>query len=82
MQRNGFDFGKVFRMGVPYLSRAEEADIRQEFIQRAEKNARIPDLTIDGDDTKTVEFCVYTRKTIADWLKKARRICLTSTVLY
>lgn len=73
LQKNGFDFGKIFKSGVPYLSRAEEAELRSEFEKRAERNSKIPDLIIEKEDKKALEFCDYARTSINDWLKK---VCL------
>ncbi|KHJ32627.1 putative caf1 family ribonuclease [Erysiphe necator] len=70
LHSNGFDFGKVFRTGVPYLSRAEESELRSEFELRAERNSKIPDLIIEDADKKASEFCDYIRNTITDWLEK------------
>ncbi|RKF64711.1 Poly-specific ribonuclease PARN [Erysiphe neolycopersici] len=70
LQKNGFDFGRLFRSGVPYLSRAEDFELRSEYEQRAERNSKIPDLFIEDEDKKALEFCDYTRKSIIDWLNK------------
>ncbi|KAK0128249.1 hypothetical protein ONS95_000226 [Cadophora gregata] len=68
LNRNGFDFGKVFREGVPYLSRDEEDERRAEHSQRAQKNASIPDIVVGPEDLSTIEFSRLARKTITDWL--------------
>ncbi|KAH7348346.1 ribonuclease H-like domain-containing protein [Rhexocercosporidium sp. MPI-PUGE-AT-0058] len=67
LNKNGFDFGKVFREGVPYLSRDEEEERRAEHSQRANKNASIPDIVIGPEDLPTLEFSRLARKTIKDW---------------
>ncbi|KAK6582251.1 hypothetical protein PZA11_004659 [Diplocarpon coronariae] len=70
LSKNSFDFGKVFKEGVPYLSRDEEDERREEYAQRAMKNARIPDIIISPEDVSTLEFSRSTRKTIAAWAKQ------------
>ncbi|RKF83476.1 Poly-specific ribonuclease PARN [Golovinomyces cichoracearum] len=72
LQKNSFDIGKVFRTGVPYLSREEESRLRKEDDQRAENKSKIPDLIIKNDDTNALKFCQDVRSSITDWLKKAR----------
>ncbi|KAL2064443.1 hypothetical protein VTL71DRAFT_4937 [Oculimacula yallundae] len=67
LKKNGFDFGKVFRDGVPYLSRDEEDERREEHAQRANKNASIPDIIVGPEDLTTIEFSRVARKTIKDW---------------
>ncbi|KAG4430903.1 hypothetical protein IFR05_013615 [Cadophora sp. M221] len=67
LNKNGFDFGKVFKEGVPYLSRDEEEERRAEHSQRANKNASIPDIVVGPDDLSTLEFSRLARKTIKDW---------------
>lgn len=72
LNKNSFDFGKVFREGVPYLSRDEEDERREEYAQRASKNAKIPDIVIAADDMSTIEFSRAARKTISDWVKEEK----------
>ncbi|EKD18361.1 uncharacterized protein L3040_006764 [Drepanopeziza brunnea f. sp. 'multigermtubi'] len=69
LNRNRFDFGKIFSEGVPYLSRDEEEERREEYAQRASKNAAIPDIVIGLEDVATLEFSRTTRKAIAAWAK-------------
>lgn len=78
LAKNAFDFGKIFKEGVPYLSREEEHDIRDEFDKRSDKNAKIPDLIIPLDDTATLEFYRHARKDIAAWVanEKVGRLSL------
>ncbi|KAH7419618.1 ribonuclease H-like domain-containing protein [Cadophora sp. MPI-SDFR-AT-0126] len=68
LTKNGFDFGKVFREGVPYLSRDEEDERRAEYLQRPKKNASIPDIVVGPEDLSTIEFSRLARKTIKDWV--------------
>jgi poly(A)-specific ribonuclease len=64
----GFDFGKVFSTGVPYLSGKEEAELLEEFERRSEKNKKIPDITIPLSDSKALEFYENARLRIRGWL--------------
>lgn len=75
LSKNGFDFGKVFKEGIPYLSRDEEDERREEYVQRAVKNAAIPDLVIPLEDATTINFIRNARKTIAAWAKD-NKVCL------
>lgn len=68
LSRNGFDFGKVFRDGVPYLSRDEEAELLEEYKKREERKANMPDVIIATDDRKTLNFVRTARQTVNDWL--------------
>jgi poly(A)-specific ribonuclease len=63
-----FDFGKVFTHGIPYLSRDEEAGCREEYNQRADIYAKMPNIKIRRDDHKTKAFYRRARGTIHDWL--------------
>lgn len=68
LARNGFDFGKVFRDGVPYLSRDEEMEMLEEYKQREDRKAKMPDLVIATDDHKNLDFLRSARKTVAAWI--------------
>lgn len=68
LAKNGFDFGKVFRDGVPYLSRDEEIEMLEEYKQREEKKANMPDVIIATDDYKNLNFLRSSRKTVAAWV--------------
>jgi poly(A)-specific ribonuclease len=69
LRGNKFDFGKVFTHGVPYLSRDEEASCREEYNQRADIFAKLPNINIRLNDKKTLEFYRHARRTIHDWLR-------------
>ncbi|KAF8849230.1 CAF1-domain-containing protein [Acephala macrosclerotiorum] len=70
--KNGFDFGKVFKEGVPYLSRDEEIELLEEFKERANHNAKIPDMIVAPDAHETLEFLRLARKTVNTWLKDSK----------
>ena len=80
MTKNGFDFGKVFKEGVPYLSRDEEDERRAEHSQRAKKNASIPDIVVGPEDLSTIEFSRLARKTIKDWVNDPK-VCNLALLL-
>ncbi len=69
LSKNGFDFGKVFKDGIPYLSRDEEVERREEYAERANKNKKIPNIVIAPEDSATLEFTRLARKTISTWAK-------------
>jgi poly(A)-specific ribonuclease len=56
LNKNGFDFGKVFTKGVTYLSRTEEEDVRQEFANHAAKNKKHEDIIVSPDDPEIMAF--------------------------
>lgn len=72
LKANHFDFGRVFTDGVPYLSRAEEAERCKEFTQRMEKRIRNPDIMVTPEDVPTLEFYHQARRTIAEWMKQLK----------
>lgn len=72
LSKNGFDFGKVFRTGVTYLSREEEEEVREEYNQRADKNSKIPEIIIPLDDPATLDFYRNSRQTISSWIKSPK----------
>jgi poly(A)-specific ribonuclease len=77
LSKNGFEFGKVFSQGVPYLSREEEDESRAEYNQRADKNSKIPDIIIAVDDSATLEFYRGARRMISTWFKSVK-VCYLS----
>ncbi|KUJ19557.1 CAF1-domain-containing protein [Mollisia scopiformis] len=69
LAKNGFDFGKVFTAGVPYLSRDEEIELLEEYKQREGRKANIPDLVIGASDYMNLEFVRSARKTVTVWFE-------------
>jgi poly(A)-specific ribonuclease len=69
LAKNSFDFGKVFREGIPYLSRKEEDVMREEFNSRINKQASIPDVIIPTNEPTTLDFYDTSRQTISEWTK-------------
>ncbi|CZR66890.1 related to poly(A)-specific ribonuclease [Phialocephala subalpina] len=69
--KNGFDFGKVFKEGVTYLSRDEEINLLEDYKERANHNAKIPDMIVAPDAHDTLEFLRLARKTVSGWVKEA-----------
>ncbi|RDL34454.1 Ribonuclease H-like protein [Venustampulla echinocandica] len=65
--KNRFDFGKVFTSGVPYLSQREEAMVREEYMDRQERNSTIPDISISPYDMAAAAFYRDARNTIKTW---------------
>jgi hypothetical protein len=80
LTKNNFSFGKVFSDGVPYMSRDEEYECREEFNQRADKKAKMENITIASNDSATLDFYRGVRRTITMW-HKTRKVCpCTSTI--
>jgi len=73
LQRNSFDFGKVFSSGIPYLSQEEEARARTQFNHRAEQTLKIPDVVIPLNDPEALDFYRLSRKKISDWANDATK---------
>ncbi|KAF7857284.1 hypothetical protein EAF04_009525 [Stromatinia cepivora] len=69
LQSNGFDIGAVFTKGVPYLSEQEEAETRERYDQRIERNASIPTIIFDPSDVGTLDFYRRARSTITEWIE-------------
>jgi poly(A)-specific ribonuclease len=72
LSRNGFDFGKVFRDGVPYLSRDEEIEMLEEYKHREDRKANMPDVVIATDDHRTLSFLRSARRTVAAWINNPK----------
>ncbi|KAE8454123.1 hypothetical protein EG329_005047 [Mollisiaceae sp. DMI_Dod_QoI] len=68
LAKNGFDFGKVFKEGVPYLSRNEEIGRVKEYKQRADWTNQIPDIIVTAEDHNTMDFLQSARLTVTAWL--------------
>ncbi|KAF4624877.1 hypothetical protein G7Y89_g13293 [Cudoniella acicularis] len=78
LQKNRFDFGQVFKSGVPYLSKREEDETREEYMNRADRNSKIPDVVVSASDPVALEFYRNARKTINAWVndpKPAYEFC-------
>jgi poly(A)-specific ribonuclease len=76
LAKNNFEFGRVFSDGVPYMSRDEEYECREEFNQRADKNSKLEMITIASGDSATLEFYRGVRRIISTW-KKAPKVVPT-----
>ena len=72
LKKNGFDFGNVFSKGITYISQDEEHDLTDEFVKRAEKNSKIPEMTINPAETATLKFYRSARSSIEKWLKNPK----------
>jgi poly(A)-specific ribonuclease len=66
--KNNFDIGTVFKRGVPYLSRMEEAYARQKFSERQDVISNIPDLVIEESNQAGWDFYRSMKKQITEWL--------------
>ncbi|WPH02958.1 CAF1-domain-containing protein [Acrodontium crateriforme] len=53
--RNGFDIGRPFHSGVPYLSRKECREARDKYAKRQDKDA-VPDMQIKTTDVQSLKF--------------------------
>ncbi|KAH6664872.1 ribonuclease H-like domain-containing protein [Halenospora varia] len=69
LQKNHFDFGKMFKHGVPYLSRKEEDELREEYMGRASRNSKIPDVVVSMSDPNALAFQRSSRDTIKAWIE-------------
>lgn len=63
----GFDIGRPFKHGVPYLSRLESREARDKHAKRQDKSA-IADLQIKPTEVESLAFLQRVRDTINAWL--------------
>ncbi|RDW59480.1 hypothetical protein BP6252_12567 [Coleophoma cylindrospora] len=70
--KNNFDFGKIFEKGIPYLSRHEEQDARERFVDRVNGSKR-GDIIIQPSEPETLNFYRNARKTIGDWIQDSSK---------
>ncbi|TAQ85737.1 hypothetical protein B7494_g5940 [Chlorociboria aeruginascens] len=68
LYRNGFNFGKIFSSGIPYLSKEEENETRTRNNERIKRTATIPDVVIPLEETETLAFYRESRNTITTWI--------------
>ena len=61
----GFSMDKLFKDGVPYLSRVEEAQLRRAESIRRDKTQE--DLLIDDDDQDSKDFIEHVRLEVDTW---------------
>lgn len=67
LRKNCFDIGAVFTKGISYISRKEQAQARQAFLDRQNRNSTIPDIEISPGDQATLNFYRNARKQLLDW---------------
>jgi len=67
LTKNHFDFGRMFREGIPYLSQREQRDVEEDYDQRENRVASIPDITIPPSDTTNLTFVRQARQDITAW---------------
>lgn len=57
---------------MPYLSRDEEIEMLEEYKQREDRKANMPDVIIATDDHKNLNFLRSARKTVVAWVNDAK----------
>ncbi|EXJ76846.1 hypothetical protein A1O3_10491 [Capronia epimyces CBS 606.96] len=62
--RNGFNIDRPILLGVHYLSRQEEQQVRKKLIEDDQARRNIPDMVLKEDDSVLVE---HIRQSIRDW---------------
>lgn len=67
LRKNCFDIGAVFTKGISYISRKEQIQARQAFIERQNRNSNIPDIEIGPGDQATLTFYRDARKKLLEW---------------
>lgn len=65
--RNGYDMASPFEKGVCYLTRAETADARSNWMKRHDRDS-IPDVFIHANDTRLKPFMARVKSDIQNWL--------------
>jgi len=68
--RNGFKFDLPLTQGIPYLSRKEERQARQNMAEDDEIRARIPDMKLKDEDAFLIE---HIRDSIDKWQSLPKR---------
>lgn len=67
LRKNCFDIGAVFTKGISYISRKEQTQARQAFIDRQNRNSTIPDIEISPGDHATLTFYRNARNQLLEW---------------
>ncbi|OBT87011.1 hypothetical protein VE02_03691 [Pseudogymnoascus sp. 03VT05] len=67
LRKNCFDIGAVFTKGISYISRKEQAQARQAFQERQNRNSTIPDIEIGPGDQATLDFYRNARRQLLEW---------------
>ncbi|TKA82653.1 hypothetical protein B0A55_00759 [Friedmanniomyces simplex] len=65
--KSGFDLGRPFYRGVPYLSRSEAKEARDKHAKRQDKSA-LADIQIKPTETESLAFLERVRSEITGWL--------------
>jgi poly(A)-specific ribonuclease len=63
----GFDMGRPFTHGVPYLSRAESKLAREKFVKRNDRGA-VADIVIKPTEVESLAFLARVRSQVDDWV--------------
>lgn len=66
----------MFKHGVPYLSRKEEDELREEYMGRASRNSKIPDVVVSMSDPNALAFQRSSRDTIKAWIEDGSKVFL------
>lgn len=67
LRKNCFDIGAVFTKGISYISRKEQTQARQAFLERQNRNSTIPDIEIGPGDQVALDFYRNARKQLLEW---------------
>lgn len=57
----------MFREGIPYLSQREQRDVEEDYDQRENRAASIPEITVPPSDTANLKFVHKAREDITAW---------------
>ncbi|SMR49653.1 unnamed protein product [Zymoseptoria tritici ST99CH_1A5] len=63
----GFDMGRPFTHGVPYLSRAESKTAREKFVKRNDRGA-VADIAIKPTEVESLAFLARVRSQVDEWV--------------
>ncbi|KFY74113.1 hypothetical protein V499_05838 [Pseudogymnoascus sp. VKM F-103] len=67
LRKNCFDIGAVFTKGISYISRKEQTQARQAFLERQNRNSTIPDIEIGPGDQVALDFYRNARRQLLEW---------------
>ena len=80
LKEHKFDFGQVFSTGVPYLSREEEQEVREQLAKREAQNAAKSDIIMSPTDREALEFYRGARKKILAWTNDPKVLFYSRTI--
>ncbi len=76
LQRHGFRLESAFADGVPYLSRAEEADLHNDFLAKTPHLSREP-IDLASQSRETQVFYDWACRSVQQWMEDPAGVSTT-----